>query len=903
MPTQTLILVVLIACMYVMSTHDVKSQNQINSCEWEAFGGIPIGLGGEAVYDITTNLSYSAPGIYIAGEIDMAGDKPVNNIVMWDGTSFHDLDGGVNGPIYDIEMDSTSNPAKLLVAGDFSMAGGIPANNVAIWDGSQWSSIGVGVENGVNGVARAIDYSYNCHYYIGGEFDQAGTTSANNIAAWDGTSWSAMSTGITGGFVPTVYSIAVLNNIDCASTSVYAGGRFTTAGGVASNNIAVYNGGNWSPLGTSLSNGVNNIVFDIEVAYYNSNVGIFVAGAFNQAGGIPAFRLANWDGLSWSGLGNLTSGFVFDIEISYSVGHIFGGEFEQIGGIAANNVAVFDGSSWSAFGTGAENGTTGRVNAVYEDYPMTEKKYVGGDLGQAGTTPASQVAYWEAGQLSGAWHNFSEGNGLGVNFEIKEFAHDSQGLLYAVGDINNAGEVSTKKIAVWDGTQWSALSDDEFDFDINNIVIDANDNIYISGGFTRINGVVYNRIAMWNGSGWINLDNGTFSGQIHDIALDENQQLYAVGSFTNMGSTTARRIARWDGSSWHSVGVGLEEGLNGTVYAISFTDDGTLFVGGDFSEAGTVGCRHIASWDGSSWVSLSNGVNARVNALVTDGANVYVGGRFTKASGLTVNQIATWDGASWINMEDGITSANGSFPEIYDIAVSDNGDVYVVGEFRAMSNLYSPRIARWDGVDWQTVMSHCDQPFEEDDRVLTCHVTDTDQLYVGGSFIEVMGQISRGISSYNTADFPVALCKDISVELDVDGTYTIDPNELDDGSYATCGASGLFLINVITNVFTCEDLGDQVLVLGIAGLDCNNSFCESVVTVADPFGYCCPLNLYAHPTPLVDGDYQAMDKVHSDQIVPQGGDVSFQAESSICLDPGFEVEVAGAFEALIEVCQ
>ena len=64
--------------------------------------------------------------------------------------------------------------------------------------------------------------------YIGGDFTVVGNVAANYIAKWDGKSWSALGSGVSGedpNRDPTVYAIAVIG------TDVYAGGRFTQAGG------------------------------------------------------------------------------------------------------------------------------------------------------------------------------------------------------------------------------------------------------------------------------------------------------------------------------------------------------------------------------------------------------------------------------------------------------------------------------------------------------------------------------------------------------------------------------------------------------------------------------------------------------------------------------------------------
>ena len=77
--------------------------------------------------------------------------------------------------------------------------------------------------------------------YVGGVFTNVnnnGTvlTSADYVARWDGTSWSALGSGTSDG----VYALA----LDGAGNP-YAGGIFTTAGGSAANFVARWTG-SWS---------------------------------------------------------------------------------------------------------------------------------------------------------------------------------------------------------------------------------------------------------------------------------------------------------------------------------------------------------------------------------------------------------------------------------------------------------------------------------------------------------------------------------------------------------------------------------------------------------------------------------------------------------------------------------
>ena len=84
--------------------------------------------------------------------------------------------------------------------------------------------------------------------YVGGDFTTAGGNPASRIAKWNGSSWSALGSGMNGsnpGFAP-VTALAV------SGSDLYAAGGFTNAGGVEANRIAKWNGSSWSALGSGV---------------------------------------------------------------------------------------------------------------------------------------------------------------------------------------------------------------------------------------------------------------------------------------------------------------------------------------------------------------------------------------------------------------------------------------------------------------------------------------------------------------------------------------------------------------------------------------------------------------------------------------------------------------------------
>jgi hypothetical protein len=182
--------------------------------------------------------------------------------------------------------------------------------------------------------------------YAGGQFTQAGGVSASRIAKWDGTSWSALGSGITGGSFPFVSSLAVFD--DGSGTALYAGGYFSTAGGVPANNVAKWNGTSWSPLGGGTNDGVGTLaVFDD-----GSGPALYAGGDFSTAGGVPASSIAKWDGMSWSSLGTGMYGTVYALAAFNGGGSALyaGGSFATAGGKASARIA-----KWTVVGDASTN--------------------------------------------------------------------------------------------------------------------------------------------------------------------------------------------------------------------------------------------------------------------------------------------------------------------------------------------------------------------------------------------------------------------------------------------------------------------------------------------------------------------------------------------------------------------
>ncbi|NOR86785.1 MAG: HYR domain-containing protein, partial [Bacteroidales bacterium] len=78
-------------------------------------------------------------------------------------------------------------------------------------------------------------------------------------------------------------------------------------------------------------------------------------------------------------------------------------------------------------------------------------------------------------------------------------------------------------------------------------------------------------------------------------------------------------------------------------------------------------------------------------------------------------------------------------------------------------------------------------------------------------------------------DSPVALCQDITVELDASGAATIVAEDLDDGSTDNCSMN----FSASQTSFDCSDIGDVTVTLTVTDDGSNTDFCIATVTVED----------------------------------------------------------------------
>jgi hypothetical protein len=504
---------------------------------------------------------------------------------------------------------------ELWAAGHFTIEGG--PSELAVWDGSAWSAPG----GATNGPVYTLLVEGDT-LIAGGSFTSIGGIEAGSVAAWNGTTWSALSMalepqGAAGAFQgPVVYGLA-----RGADDVLYAGGIFY-AGDQTEGGVARWDGEAWAIVGDgfALSGGISGdgaaVVSDIAV----HDGDLYAAGCFTRSGETELPGVARWTGTAWQALAGAREDALGSV---WFQSFVCGGE--------PSGTAIFEAP----------------IQALHSD---GERLYVAGAFaGVAGVPSASLIAHdGEQWIAQGA----SERGLVGGATELA--AGDPECGVYAFGGVTHAGEETGALVYRFDGEVWSSVGGARPD-DVTcwQLAVSSDGDVYLGceTPFTEVPGVP--RVYRLEAGAWRALPDIDAPGglAVGDMVVD-GEVLWVVGGAGDSGF-----IARLDGDTFTIV----EDDIDGTVTRIAFGPDGAFVIGGSFTRVAGVAANGVARFDGA-WGALGGGVTtpreSPVSALAYEGDTIYLSTYFGGAGHVVLGR---WDGSAW---EELGTEPRGLIPHV-----------------------------------------------------------------------------------------------------------------------------------------------------------------------------------------------------------------------------------------------
>lgn len=318
---------------------------------------------------------------------------------------------------------------------------------------------------------------------------------------------------------------------------------------------------------------------------------------------------------------------------------------------------------------GGVTGASAEVYAVAYD-KTNNVYYVGGSFsGAGGVSNTAGIAKYDP--VTDTWSAL----GTGATGAVLAIVIDTNGDVYVGGNFTAMGGVSnTSRIAKWDGATWSALSTG-VNGDVNALAFDTSRNLWIAGNFSTAGGNSRTRITYWNGSAFTALGTGC-SGPVQALCLGPDGYMYVGGNFATANGVTVNGVCYWNGTTFVALSTGLTfTGLQGIGYALAFSADGALYVGGSFDTAGGVTAANIAKWNGFSFSPLGTGLGNTPRTLyfAPDGT-LYTGGIFDTAGGYTLpDRAARWNGSIWFPIDVDLSGTN----TVYTITGANDGTLVI----------------------------------------------------------------------------------------------------------------------------------------------------------------------------------------------------------------------------------
>jgi len=256
-------------------------------------------------------MNADAPGVLlVGGSFTSAGGNPnASRIATWNGTAWGALNGTPisNGSVRAIAYSG----GKVYAGGTFLDAGGnANADYLAVWDGSGWAPFCTSTKPGpaITATVSALQVVGNTLYVGGGFANGAGLDAADFLVGCDLTTGAPSATVQHDGDINSgIYALTAVRSLAASGTDVFVGTDAVNVAGIpTADHLVRWNGSAWSAVGSNTAG--SDGWFPTSAFIYALAVNgpmLFAAGSFQNADGAPtADQIAVFNGTTWGPVGS-----------------------------------------------------------------------------------------------------------------------------------------------------------------------------------------------------------------------------------------------------------------------------------------------------------------------------------------------------------------------------------------------------------------------------------------------------------------------------------------------------------------------------------------------------------------------------------------------------------------------
>ena len=658
---------------FVLSTAIGTAAPAFGQCEprWvpdTSLGGVdgvfPASVGTSVVHD-PDGSGPLEPVLYVTGRFVQAGGSGIDTVATWDGVSWKPVHTSPATYGRRAWAFVSTRVHQLLAIGDFELDGSSDRTPLGIQVGDHWEPFDPQLRGRVWSVQHATDgnlYALGLFDASDGTFsatikrlDRAGSVSVPCTS--DGTiDWIAPSPG--GGLI--------------------AYGTFTRIDNVRALNIAHWNGTSWTPLETT---GEEIGPLQVRLIASMPDGSLVLGGRFIQLGMTDAYRVAIWDGRSFTSLGDISCRDIRAMSAARDgTVYIAGDEIRT--GQQMGKVARWDGSRWNIIATNVEEIDVSTLGALDES-----SVFLGGAYREIDGTIARGAALW----ANRRWNSMGGDDryrAFGVH-SVDGFGVISQGQLYL------ADGSYSYVMARWTDSGWQ-LMDVPLPASWGQQFASNSD-----GDLLALNAIYTQRdgdgcVIRWDGSQWVALGTG-LKGVPSDFKVLNDDRIIVTGNLTL--DSTPCHVALWNGSSWNCIGAFVE----GFVSTVTQMPDGTLVIGGSMQLNDTLNPTPLAAWIHERWTDISEQrIFGHTQALeiLPRGSLIAAGQFYDPSDTLADINVFEWDGTSIQDFGSGFDfGADG----VREMLIDTDGMPVIAcsAGFATFDDLFNDKIVRWNGQSWE----------------------------------------------------------------------------------------------------------------------------------------------------------------------------------------------------------
>lgn len=632
------------------------------------------------------------------------------------------------GPVEHLILFDDGGGEKLYAYGNYSRIDGELMTGLVYWDGTQWqptSASSPGADIRIFDL-RVLDVGAGPRLFVFGDFEEFYGVQANNIAFWDGTTWTAFGLPTSPIFEPREVFV-----YDDGGGPVFYASVVVPIGPSGELFLWRWDGGNWQIEIPSAAIKEGTLIWDD-----GSGEKVFGEGLFS---GSSEFRFFRWDGTTVEFLAEppvddlrgMTVADMGDGERLYLIGTVDSGDFSNDTG----RLISWDGTAWRTEFDYLPPGFSALANPTF--YNLGDGPRLGFSAGPAfgsDGVPISTAYSWDGTtlvELRSAGADAYVGITGALNDAAKNmvFFDDGSGpALYSGGRFRLDGLNAVQGLARWRGSSWEGVSKPGLlgmdlsarVYALESYDLGGGELLYAGGSLFTAGDVAAYALATFDGSSWSAMVDpaGPLVRSIRALEVfdaGDGPRLVAAGDFVRRNLPELCRLASWDGAAWQPIlPAGGPCSFVDRIDDLAVFDDGTgtgeqLIAVGDFEMLDGVTYNHALSWDGTTLSTLAGlsgfGTDGAIHAAAVfnggSGAALYVGGEFSEAGGVASPFLARWDGADWSTV--GMATLDGA---VEALEVFDDGSgpaLYLGGSFSQIGALTVNGIARWDGLSFSAL--------------------------------------------------------------------------------------------------------------------------------------------------------------------------------------------------------